>query len=90
MRLTRQADSYNIVITMIKTLQKHGNSQALVIDKALLDAMGITPETPLQVTVSGNSLTITPVNVGAGREAAAAFMQKIRPKYGEMLKKLAE
>jgi antitoxin component of MazEF toxin-antitoxin module len=75
---------------MVKTLQKHGNSQALVIDKALMDALGITPETPLQVTVSGNSLVITPANVGIGRDAVAASIQRLRPRYGDMLKKLAE
>ncbi|HSI36721.1 MAG: AbrB/MazE/SpoVT family DNA-binding domain-containing protein [Phycisphaerae bacterium] len=75
---------------MIKTLQKHGNSQALVIDKALLDAMGITPETPLQVTVSGGALVITPANVGVGRERVANSIAKLRPRYGKMLKKLAE
>jgi antitoxin component of MazEF toxin-antitoxin module len=75
---------------MVKTLQKHGNSQALVIDKALMDAMGITPETPLQVTVSGNSLVVTPAHIGVGREAVANSIQKLRPRYGEMLKKLAE
>jgi antitoxin component of MazEF toxin-antitoxin module len=75
---------------MIKTLQKHGNSQALVIDKALLDAMGITPETPLQVTVSGGALVITPANVGVGRERVAESIGKLRPRYGKMLKKLAE
>ena len=43
---------------MVKRLQKHGNSQALVIEKPLLDALGIDGDTPLQVTVSGNSLII--------------------------------
>jgi len=75
---------------VVKTLQKHGNSQALVIDKALLDAMGITPETPLQVTVSGGALVITPANVGLGRETVAGSIAKLRPRYGKMLKKLAE
>lgn len=75
---------------MIKTLQKHGNSQALVIDKALLDAMGITAETPLQVTVSGGALVITPANVGVGRERVKNTITKLRPRYGKMLKKLAE
>lgn len=75
---------------MVKTLQRHGNSHALVIEKPLLDAMGILPEDQLQVTVSGHSLIITPVNVGVGREAIAASILKLRPRYGEMLKKLAE
>ena len=76
--------------SMIKTLQKHGNSQALVIDKALMVALGVETDTPLQVTVSGNSLIVTPVNVGVGREAVAESIEKLRPRYGRMLKNLAE
>ena len=75
---------------MIKTLQKHGNSQALVIEKALMDALGIDKDSKLQVSVSGQSLIITPVNVGVGREAVAASIRKLRPRYGQMLKHLAE
>ena len=76
--------------TMVKTLQKHGNSHALVIDKPLMDAIGITAETRLQVTVSGNSLVVTPVNVGVGREVVEKSLAKLRPRYAKMLKKLAE
>ena len=32
---------------MIKKLQKHGNSMALIIEKPVLQALGITKETPL-------------------------------------------
>ena len=49
---------------MIKTLKKHGNSMALVIEKPMMEALGITEETPLQVTVNGNALVVTPANVG--------------------------
>ena len=75
---------------MIKTLTKLGNSHALVIDKPLLEALGIGPDTPLQVTVSGNSLIVTPANVGVGREEIAESIRKLRPRYGKMLRKLAE
>ena len=75
---------------MIKKLQKHGNSQALVIEKAIMDALGIQGDTPLQVTVSGNSLIVTPVNVGVGREAVAESIKNLRPRYGQMLRNLAE
>ncbi len=75
---------------MIKNLQKHGNSQALVIDKPIMEALGIDGETQLQVTVSGNSLIITPVNVGIGRDRVLAAIEKLRPRYGEMLERLAE
>jgi len=75
---------------MVKTLQKHGNSQALVIEKALLDALGIGADTKLEVTISGQSLVITPVNVGIGPEAVAESLGKLRKRYGKMLKNLAE
>lgn len=75
---------------MIKKLQSHGNSQALVIDKPLMEALGIDTDTELQVTVSGNSLIITPVNVGVGKERVVEAIEKLRPRYGEMLERLAE
>lgn len=75
---------------MIKTLQKHGNSQALVIEKALMEAIGIQADSPLQITISGNSLIITPVHVGVGRERVAEAIDKLRPRYGTMLKNLAK
>ena len=75
---------------MIKTLQKHGNSQALVIEKALMEATGIQADSPLQVTVSGNSLIVTPVHVGIGRERVGEVIDKLRPRYGAMLERLAK
>ena len=75
---------------MIKKLQKHGNSQALVIDKALMEALGISESTPLQISVSGHSLIVTPVDVGIGRQAVAKAVAELRPKYGRMLKNLAK
>lgn len=75
---------------MVKTLQKHGNSQALVIDKTLMETLGIDADSPLQLTVSGNSLIVTPVHVGIGRQAINEAIDELRPEYGEMLKRLAE
>ena len=75
---------------MIKKLQSHGNSRALVIDKPIMEALGIDADTELQVTVSGNSLIVTPVNVGVGREQVLEAVERLRPRYGEMLKRLAE
>ncbi len=75
---------------MIKTLQKHGNSQALVLDKPVLEALGIDIDTSLQLTVSGNSLIVTPANVGVGPDAVAESLQKLRPQYRDMLKNLAK
>ncbi|MBM4124278.1 MAG: AbrB/MazE/SpoVT family DNA-binding domain-containing protein [Nitrospira sp.] len=75
---------------MIKTLKKHGNSMALVIEKPMMEALGIDEQTPLQVTVSGNALVVTPANVGIGPERMKEIIKDIRKRYGPMLKRLAD
>ena len=75
---------------MIKTLKRHGNSMALVIGKPMMEALGITAETPLQVTVNGNALVVTPANVGVGPERMKAITKELRKRYGPMLKRLAD
>jgi antitoxin component of MazEF toxin-antitoxin module len=75
---------------MIKTLKKHGNSLALVIEKPVMEALGITENTPLQLTVNGNVLMVAPVNVGIGKEQVERSLKKMRRRYGTMLKRLAD
>ena len=75
---------------MIKRLKKHGNSMALVIEKPMMEALGITEETPLQLTVNGNALVVTPANVGVGPERMKVVIKEIRKRYGPMLKRLAD
>jgi antitoxin component of MazEF toxin-antitoxin module len=75
---------------MIKTLKKHGNSMALVIEKPLMEALGIQADTPLQVTLSGNTLMVTPTHVGVGQERVEQVLKKMRRRYGAMLKRLAD
>lgn len=75
---------------MIKTLQKYGNSHALVIDKALMEAAGITPETPLNIVAHGDGLIVRPANVGVGPEKLDEVLKKLRPRYANMLRNLAK
>ena len=75
---------------MIKTLQKHGNSMALVIEEPMMEALGIEEDTPLQVTVNGNALVITPANVGVGPKRMKHAIKELRKRYGPMLKRLAD
>ncbi|HMS84790.1 MAG TPA: hypothetical protein PKD12_14155 [Nitrospira sp.] len=55
-----------------------------------MQALGITEETPWQVTVNGNALVITPANVGVGLERMKATIKELRKQYGSMLKRLAD
>ena len=46
---------------MIKRLTPHGNSAALIIDKALLEILHIDMDTPLEIVTDGENLIISPV-----------------------------
>jgi antitoxin component of MazEF toxin-antitoxin module len=74
---------------MIKKLIPVGNSLGLVIDRAILDLLKITPDTRLELSTDGANLMIRPVRTGhAGRvqDATRAVMKK----HDKTLRKLAE
>jgi antitoxin component of MazEF toxin-antitoxin module len=74
---------------MTKTLQKHGNSLALVIDKTMLETLHMTADTPVHITFHGSSMTVTPVTVGIPPDELDAAITRLRPHYRKMLKHLA-
>ena len=75
---------------MTKTLIKHGNSLALVVDKPILELLGITAETPLELTTNGDALLVSPVRDPKRQKQLRASLSKINAKFGEDLKRLAE
>lgn len=75
---------------MTKTLIRHGNSLALVIDKPILEMLAISPETPLELTTNGDALMVTPVRDKARQRRLRASLDKINRKFGDDLKRLAE
>ena len=76
--------------TMIKTLTKHGNSFALIIDKAILELLRIGPDQPLEITTDGTSLTVRPVSDPKRAARFEKSLKRVNRKYGKTLKKLAE
>ena len=46
---------------MIRTLRKTGNSYGLIIERPVMELLGITPDSELDVTVEGGALIIRPV-----------------------------
>lgn len=75
---------------MLKTLTKHGNSLALVIEKPVLDLLGADADTPFEVTTDGQALVLTPVRDAARRAAFKAALEQTNRKYAKALKKLAD
>ncbi len=54
---------------MIKTLRPVGNSLGLIIDRPILELLGIDRDTQLQITTDGKILYIEPVGRGGYDEA---------------------
>lgn len=75
---------------MIKTLTKHGNSLALVIDRAILDLLKIDSDTPLEISTDGDTLLISPVRDKKRREKFSKALDSVNKKHGRTLKRLAE
>jgi antitoxin MazE len=75
---------------MIKTLTKHGNSYALVIDKPILELLRITPETPFEIMTDGQALVLTPVRDPAEDQKFREALEMVHKRFGRAMKQLAE
>jgi antitoxin MazE len=75
---------------MIKKLTRHGNSLALVIDRAVLDLLKIDGETPLDISTDGRVLIISPMQDEKRREEFQSALASVNRKYGRALRRLAE
>ncbi len=74
---------------MVKTLIKHGNSYALVIDRAILELLRASPDTPLELTTDGERLLVSPIREPAREKKLQASLEKMNRRYGQDLKRLA-
>lgn len=75
---------------MVKKLTKHGNSLALVIDRAVLDLLKISTDTPLDISTDGQVLVIAPVCDETHQRKFEQALEAANQKYGRVLKRLAE
>jgi antitoxin component of MazEF toxin-antitoxin module len=60
---------------MSKRLQAIGNGKGLIIDEPLLDLLGITQETELDIRTDGKSLIVTPIARERRRTGRVAKVQ---------------
>jgi antitoxin component of MazEF toxin-antitoxin module len=75
---------------MIKTLTKHGNSYAMVIDKPILELLHTTPETPFEIISDGRSLVLTPLRSGEDTKKFDDAIAMVHKRFGKAMKRLAE
>ena len=75
---------------MIKTLTAHGNSAALIIDKAILEILNIDMSTPLEIVTDGESLIISPVRDDTHHDRVTRSLERVNAGHSETLRRLAE
>ncbi len=75
---------------MIKTLTRHGNSAALVIERPILELLGATADTPFEITTDGQALILTPVKDADRADRFRKSMDKIGKRYAKSFEELAK
>jgi antitoxin component of MazEF toxin-antitoxin module len=75
---------------MTKKLIQHGNSAALVLDKALLDVLNVRIDTLLEVTTDGKNIIISPQMVPNAESSLLESLERINQKHGSVLRKLGQ
>jgi hypothetical protein len=63
---------------------------ALIIDRPILDLLGIDPETPLDLSTDGRRLIVAPAEQSERREKFEAAQRTAHNRYSKAFKKLAE
>ena len=74
---------------MIKHLTSHGNSLALIIEKAILELLHINQDTPLEINTDGRNLIISPVEDVKQEKKFRTALAKVNKKYEKTLRALA-
>jgi len=75
---------------MKKTLIRHGNSLALVIDKPILEMLQITADTPLELTTNGDAILVRPIRDERRQRQLQESLDRINEKFGDDLERLAQ
>ena len=76
---------------MIKRLRKVGNSNALLLDKPILELLGLEENGEVQLTVDRGSLIVTPANPRpVDKERFEACLERVVAERRDVLKRLAE
>jgi antitoxin component of MazEF toxin-antitoxin module len=75
---------------MRKKLTRTGNSVALVLDKPLLEELGLDENSEVEVSTNGELVVITPLREAAREKKFRNAADKINRKYAGLFRRLAE
>lgn len=75
---------------MLKTLTRHGNSAALVIERPILELLNADLETVFDITTDGTALILTPVKDKSRSAATRASIERVGKRYRKTFEELAK
>ncbi|HYU24576.1 MAG TPA: AbrB/MazE/SpoVT family DNA-binding domain-containing protein [Thermoanaerobaculia bacterium] len=75
---------------MIKKLTRTGNSVAVVLDKPLLEELGLDENAEVEVSTNGQIIVITPKRNSARDRKFRKAVDKVNRKYAGLFKRLSE
>ena len=75
---------------MIKKLTRTGNSVAIVLDKPLMEELGLDESSEVEMSTNGQVLVITPKRDSARERKFRKSAEKINRKYAGLFKRLSE
>jgi antitoxin MazE len=75
---------------MIKKLTRTGNSIALVLDKPMLEELGLDENAEVEVSTNGQVIVITPKRSAARERRFRDAADRVNRKYAGLFKRLSE
>ena len=75
---------------MIKKLTRTGNSIALVLDKPLLEELGLDENAEVEVSTNGQVIVITPKRGAARDRKFRKAVDKVNAQYAGLFRRLSE
>ena len=76
---------------MVKTIRKVGNSNALLLDKAIMELIGLREGGAVKLTITNGSLLVTPVAArAADQEQFQQCLDHVMKTRHKLLKRLSQ
>ena len=75
---------------MIKKLTRTGNSVAIVLDKPLLEQLGISEDSEVEISTNGQFIVIGPVPNAARKRKFQKAVEKMNAEYEGLFRRLSK
>ena len=76
---------------MVKTLRRVGNSNAILLDKPIIELLGMSAGAKVNLTVTNGALVVTPVNPApVAADKFQACLERVMKTRHDLLRRLSQ